>query len=558
RLRLAAAAAVACSGALLLGGWWGWQPAGRKAAGRVVIDESRSGWEPAAGSFDHARYGQRSLYNYALWRAWIELHYDVRVSSEPLSAEDLEAADVLIVKTPTRPYDDGAAARIERFVRAGGGLWLIGDHTNLFGMSTVLNRLARPYGLRFELDDTFPLDHEGSDRFRPPRPARHPVLRGISSYAFETSCSLSVPWTAQHVMVGRGLGSEPADYGHVHFFGDIQLQASERFGLFVQAAVVRHGAGRVAAFSDSTNFSNFSLLWPGRREITLNTIDWLNRRPVRAEQALGWALLAAAAAALGAAAWLLAGIGLPRGLGGAAAAWAALGAFTLGAAGAGEWSARRAGEVKPLRAYRTMAFDASVSGFRLQPDSAVLTRERPSWTGFNALFINAARSGLWPEAAPDLTAALKRSDAVALLNPVRPLTPAQSRALGAFLGRGGRLLVADSAHNDVSAAHDLLARFGLAPAADLRPLRSPRGVLVPAVTLAGRPGAERKVTASGAEVLWRDVGRGRVVAVADAALLSDRAAGGVYAPAGSRQRRLLQGHAEILGVLMAPSQEKGR
>lgn len=61
--------------------------------------------------------------------------------------------DVLVFKTPTEPFTDEEVSTIERFVDQGGGLFLIGDHTNLFGMSTYLNKVAAPFRLAFRSDD---------------------------------------------------------------------------------------------------------------------------------------------------------------------------------------------------------------------------------------------------------------------------------------------------------------------------------------------------------------------------------------------------------------------
>ena len=60
--------------------------------------------------------------------------------------------DVLIIKTPEEPIPDAETAAIERFVRRGGGLLLVGDHTNLLGMGTHLNALSAKHGIQFRYD----------------------------------------------------------------------------------------------------------------------------------------------------------------------------------------------------------------------------------------------------------------------------------------------------------------------------------------------------------------------------------------------------------------------
>lgn len=536
--------AAAAIGGIALGLACGFRSPGRLEGGRVLIDESRSDWEWTRPAFEHGRYGQRSLYSYSLWAAWIRLHYDLRVTASPPSIRDLEATDVLIIKTPTRPYDEESIASIERFVSGGGGLLLIGDHTNLFGMSTVLNAIAKPYGIAFRYDDTFPLEAGGLDIYSPPRLIPHPVLRGIDRYPFETSCTLQVPWTADHIMIGGRLGAEPVDYGHPNFFGNIRLDPSDSFGLFVQAAAVTHGAGRVAAFTDSTNFSNFSLLWEGRRRLTLNLLDWLNREtPSRTARRL---LLAAGLVCL-----VLAPCGSPRGSGRRAAVlWTGTGLFLITAFLSARWSAAAYPDPAPIGGYRTIAFDTEVGAINLEIASPVLPVERPGWLSFNDLFINTARSGLWPVRTTHLATALERHDAVVIVNPRRALGPPEIEAASAFLERGGRLLVLDSILNSGSPPAPLPAPFGLSMRQEIQPGAAGGTPSTPVIRVSGQDASGERTVAGGMSTIWRDVGEGRIVLAADASIWSDRSVGGVYATPDENRLEVYAGQRDLFRILL--------
>jgi hypothetical protein len=435
-------------------------------------------------------------------------------------------------------------------VSRGGGLYLIGDHTNLFGMSTVLNAIAAPYNLAFEFDDTFPLNHEGYDIFNPQWLAPHPALRGIEAYPFETSCTLRVPWGADHLIVGRRLGAEMVDYGHVNFFGNIRLEASERFGLFVQAALLKHGEGRVAVFADSTNFSSFSMLWPGRRQLTLNILDWLNRNASKSGPWLIEGLLAAGG--LGSAlagAWLLRGAGVvARG----AACWAALLAFMLSAHVSSAATARRLEPPPPRASFRTAAFDTTFGGFHIEEASPILSRSPDrSWQAFNAFFINAARSNIWPQTTGDLAAALAGNDIVVFVNPWRRPSRGQLEALGSFADRGGRLLVIDSILNTRSTAGEILGAFGIVPQRDFHPLDDgDESAVVPVLAVPDAKGIRRRGIRGGGTAVWRPAGRGRVVFFSDGALFSDRGFGGVYTTPTREQEEIYNGQEEVLRILL--------
>ena len=82
------------------------------------------------------------------------------------------------------------------------------------------------------------------------------------------------------VIRSTGLRNLPADYHVSNFYPQVEDHAYSRYGAFVQLWATRRGAGRVAAFTDSTVFSNFSTFEPGKAELMLGMLEWLNHRNV--------------------------------------------------------------------------------------------------------------------------------------------------------------------------------------------------------------------------------------------------------------------------------------
>ena len=152
------------------------------------------------------------------------------------------------------------------WVGAGGGLFLIGDHTNVFGTSSYLNPLARRFGLRFRYDSTYDLPTLRVTLYERPELLAHPAVLEMPPFLFATSCTLEAPLLAGNVMVGYGLRALPVDYSKRVFFPDKEKEQDYPFGLFLQSASVRHGRGRVVAFTDSTVFSNFTMFLGGKPE----------------------------------------------------------------------------------------------------------------------------------------------------------------------------------------------------------------------------------------------------------------------------------------------------
>jgi hypothetical protein len=69
-----------------------------------------------------------------------------------------------------------------------------------------------------------------------------------------------------------------ADYHASNFYPQVEDKAQMRYGAFVQLWTTHRGAGRVAAFTDSTIFSNFATFEPGKAELMLGMLEWLNHR----------------------------------------------------------------------------------------------------------------------------------------------------------------------------------------------------------------------------------------------------------------------------------------
>lgn len=287
------AGALICLAALYL-----WQDPGRLKVGRIMIDEQHSTWERSDRPMTTETYGIDTVYNYSYMLELFRRHsYVVEINKGVLNSNRLSNVDVLILKTPTSPYSNEEVLAVKRFVEKGGGLWLIGDHTNIFGMNTYLNQIGSQWGIRFNADAVSPLPHYYQQITRIPgvppyhkcgnrahevlcsKPyLNHPIVGSDINYCqLLTSCSVDAPIWCQHVSVSRGTFLDAARFGHNTFFGDLKHNADERYDMILQNVALECGAGRVATWSDSTLFSNFSICLPGVPNICLNSVGWLNR-----------------------------------------------------------------------------------------------------------------------------------------------------------------------------------------------------------------------------------------------------------------------------------------
>lgn len=500
-----------------------WDPPGRIKAGRVAFVERHSEWEPSTRPYDTSWYGEASAYNYAALYDYCGRFFEMShvLESEPIDDRRLASCDVLVIKTPTEPYEPREIAAILRFVQRGGGLLLVGEHTNYSLTSSHLNAITRPLGFTFRHDLLFGPDVAYDQLYR--RPAvPHPAVARVPPTDFAVSCSIEPGSSAgRSVICSTGLWSLPPDYNSENFFPVPRHDAAMRYGAFVEAWAVRHGQGRVLAFGDSTIFSNFSLFEPGKLDLMMGMLAWLNRTNTLGDPRD--VLLALALLPFGAAVWLLRR-GRPPLVPLASAMLCAVVLTGQAVAAVHRWSLPAPPQVRPMTRVivdRTLSrVPLAKGGF---PDL--------SGQGYGLAEQWIGRLGVFPSRAEGR--AVFSGDALLVICPSRSVPDWYRQQLVEYVERGGKLFVLDSPENAASTANSLLWPFKLSLHHD----RSWRGQLIVG---AGKPELEvqRAWELSGGETVARIVdhpvavttrhGRGTVLAVGCASLWNDASMGGFW------------------------------
>jgi hypothetical protein len=434
-------------------GIWGFYDPGMKKAGRVLIDEKHSNWEWTTEEFDTKWYGQKSTYNYFSLFEYLRYFYEVEQSHAMLTDTLLNKCDVLILKTPTEPFAESEIEAVVNFVRQGGGLFLIGDHSNVFGITTNLNPLAQRFGLKFRYDFQSDISSEMSV-YRKPKLLPHPVVQRMPAFMFATGCMLEAPLTAENIMVGYGQRSIYLDYAEKNFFPrDKVNEETMELGLFLQAAGVRFGKGRVLGFTDSTVWSNFYMHIPGKPELLLGCVEWLNR------QNSGWEiwrplLLALTIFSLACLIWL--GTKISR----AEFLWAAIFAIALILPISTQVFARINRACYPMpqpqRDFVQINFEQEHSNYELP----ILHMTQQPERSFHTFYMWPQRLGMVPAVKTKFTEALGDGEAVVLINPHQPFSDKELRQFRHYLETGGKALILDDPRVH-SSAKQLLAVFGM-------------------------------------------------------------------------------------------------
>jgi hypothetical protein len=550
--RVAVALATAALTGICIAGALGFFDPGHKKPGRILIDEMHSNWEWSTVDLNTESYGVQTVYNYSELVRYLGHYFEIEANFDPITDALLAKTDVMILKTPTRPYDDAEVDALVRFVRRGGGLWLVGDHTNVFGMSTNLNMVAGRFGMRYRFDAVIDLVTFGRQMYLRPRLFAHPSQRHLPPILMATSCSMVGPAWAQRVMVGQSLLSDRLDYSVNAFFGDFLPDPSEPFGSMLQSLAVTYGKGRVLAFSDSTIFSNFFMFVLGKPELALGSINWLMH-----ENRWAWVrTLFLAASVVGVILLILLATGLPRPV-----VMASLAVALLALAGTARaldaWVAGWSSLPQPQTPLPILAFDRGRTDYEV-PDIADLPDE--SANGFHTFYVWTQRVG-WMPTTRLFEDCLDESDAVVFINPRAVFEPDELLALRSYVNEGGGLFVMDSPHARHSSANTLLHPFGMGfEYAEVETVTvydaATQDSLVVMDHVGGVTGGDAvlQLADSTAVVSQAQVGRGRVVAMCLSDNFSDAVFGTTSEVPDEKQLALYQIQFRIFGDLLRPEE----
>jgi hypothetical protein len=478
-----------------------YDPVGIRKNGRVIVDEYHSKWEPTTRPYDTNWYGHESGYNYAAMYDYSSRFYDmkrlmapgvvdaspprVQVPPPPSPPEGaavvpaitdslLANCDVFVLKCPTQRLMTDEIEALRKFVANGGGLLLVGEHTDVFGLGTSLNDVARPfkfqfrYDILFNIDDEHPFDYVYNKPLMP-----HPIVQRMPTLDFEGPCTIEPTGPGYAVMLAVGQRGERAHYYASNFMPPPEDRADARYGSWILLWSTKYGKGRVVAHADSTQWSNFSAFEAGKPESWIGMIEWLNHKngeisePRLALIITGLVLLLAAlvTSARFGGAWLV-------------SVAAGMCAFAISAS----WVAKIHRDSMPVPAFRSGAVPMVKVGIDRTVSDALLSKGG---------FIGGANNGYgiferwilrlgWFTQRGSGKELFDGKDMVVFLLPGKDVSDEFRQQLTDYVRGGGRALIVDALENPHSTANSLLHPFGLEMH---RPYTMPTGDIVSTIGL---------------------------------------------------------------------------
>jgi len=433
----------------------GYYDPGQLKSGRILIDEFHSDWEDSTRPLDKEWYGMLSTYNYYSLAEWLNYYFDVNRNNETLTLSLLNNYDILILKCPTNSYTSQEIYAILQFVDNGGGLYLIGDHTDVFGMNTFLNQVSQNFGIKFNTDATYELGTGMLSKYRPDDILVHPIVQHVEQIDFMTSCTLEAPLNSEDVIVGNKLISEPGTYSTENFFRESTSSPESEYGLLLQVVAVKYGKGRVVAFTDSTVFSSFSFFSDGYQDFTLGTIQYLNR--INQFQYLNIVFFTVAIISFFVSIYILKNESKQKIL----ILFIIIGiiAYPISTSVFSQLNDINYPSIENHSDFTQICFEQKHSNFNisLQPSLSLFYDE----DNFGTFYVWTQRMGFVPSVEERLDNALSDGDVIVFINPVKSFSTNEINKISKYLNNGGKVLLLDSIRNSHSTANELIGNFGL-------------------------------------------------------------------------------------------------
>ena len=377
----------------------------------------------------HGQYGRLSSGMYGMLPVFIESLGASSLISPDLSDKDLRDADALVLLFPDDPWTEGQLDRIWAFVRRGGSLLVMGEHTTRDpNGSNRFNEVLEPTAIEVEFDSgTFTV----GGWLQSYEVMAHPATAGVpddrNQFGVVIGASLETSWPARPLLIGRWGWSDMGDEGSGRaMMGNGHYDPGEKLGDLVLAAEQPLGKGRIIAFGDTSGLTNGINV--SSHVFTSRLFGYLagnagNAHPIW-RQLLG---ILSCGLLIGLLTWRT-------------TKWRVV-LVTLGLAGSLAIStaiSQSAGEILPDGRYKSPNNLAYIDTSHLAAYSGESWRPE----GIGGFILTLMRNGYLTLSLPELTARrLVRADLLVSIAPSRSFSKAEQTAIRDFVTNGGNFII---------------------------------------------------------------------------------------------------------------------
>jgi hypothetical protein len=340
--------------------------------------------------------------------------------------------EILIFANLQANFTPPQKERIWNWVRRGGGLLVLTDHTGDTGLRLPTNDLLEPFGLQAGFDTAKLLSVDGSYHYEPLLGSPIHAIRGVrwrGALDYGTGASIRAIRPAVPVMQARYAYIDPGNFTAVQkgYLQNLLYDKGEQLGDVAVVGFSRLGRGRAMLFGDTSSFQNGALCTS--LEFVRQVLGMLlPQGPAPDRPSLvTWLVIGSLAAGAIVVIYLF-----------VSAAGASLCVAVLLLAWCLGWSAmRKLPEPVSLKTDRVAVIDISTHPY-------VNVQGWTDWA-FSGLEMNLLREGYVPlvnEGPLEAQLALQQAgDVLFLISPLRRFTRRERQSIDRFLTRGGTVIL---------------------------------------------------------------------------------------------------------------------
>lgn len=198
------------------------------------------------------------------------------IESKKITKEILEDIDIFVVINLNESFNNDENEIIWDFVKEGGSLLVLGDHTNIGNIQEPLNKLLKPIKTEYRFDSGFPI----SEWINCYQIMHHPITSNLEMYsddiAISIGASLNISFVSTPIIIGRYAFSDRGNISNIDkaYLGDYKYNSGEQIGDIILASGSYYGDGKILVFGDTSSYQNIAL--PLSIPFVKNVFKWLS------------------------------------------------------------------------------------------------------------------------------------------------------------------------------------------------------------------------------------------------------------------------------------------
>lgn len=194
--------------------------------------------------------------------------YSATILNRTITPESLEGISTLIIETPEEKYSSQEIEAITDFVNNGGGLFVLGDHTNIYECYLNLNPILHKFGLHLNFDYSMLWEPHFTSN------ANYDSVEETAGATLAVNRSDNLIFYALKYTTWADLGDWSAT--DRAYLGDMMPDKKDKFGVLPICAAANYGLGRVIAIANTDSMSGPNL--PYNYEFIGRVINYLDHK----------------------------------------------------------------------------------------------------------------------------------------------------------------------------------------------------------------------------------------------------------------------------------------